>query len=68
MPKDRARDDLGELPLDTGSLIELLDRVFPPGVSISDIVTEEDRIRFAARLGQRELIYILKDRWNRKKT
>jgi len=56
------------LPLDTGSLIELLDRVFPPGVSISDIVTEEDRIRFAARLGQRELIDILKDRWNRKKT
>lgn len=68
MQKDRVRDDLGELPLDTGSLIELLDRVFPPGVSISDIVTEEDRIRFAARLGQRELIDILKDRWNRKKT
>lgn len=67
MQKDRVRDDLGELPLDTGSLIELLDRVFPPGVSISDIVTEEDRIRFAARLGQRELIDILKDRWNRKK-
>jgi len=68
MRKDRVQADLGELPLDTGSLIELLDRVFPPGVSISDIVTEEDRIRFAARLGQRELIDILKDRWNRKKT